>query len=349
MTHALARVLVTGAQGFIGRWTLGRLLTDSTVDRVVGIGRSARDDERFTHNVTHQGARVRARLPQRLCATLADPRYAYHAVDVRDDTRLSAVITELRPTAVIHLASRLRDDDLDAMYAVNVLGTARLLEAIAASDVHRPRIVIGSTGGVYGRVSDDRLPIAECTPPRPADTYTASKAAAEALAGVIASRLELPLVIARIFNPVGVGLDERHLCAALALQFAELTCTSSTIRVGPLDSTRDLVHIEDVVDALVALVERGEPGHAYNVGSGEEVAMQCVFDRLVSRSCRNDVTIQRRCRRPCDISRHVADITAIRALWVGPRRTWQSALDDIYLDYVERVGASRSPRQPTSP
>ena len=93
-------------------------------------------------------------------------------------------------------------------------------EAIAGAGL-RPRLVLGSSGAVYGRPT--ALPLREDTPPgEVTHLYAATRQAAEQMAQLLAARHGLPLSVARIFNPVGPGLDERHLPSALAAQVADI-------------------------------------------------------------------------------------------------------------------------------
>ncbi len=328
------RVLVTGAQGFIGRYTVARWLAADPQVEIVGVGRSPRLDG-FTHFVHRGSTRVRAPLPHALRAPLADARHRYERVDMLDRPALMDLLRSVRPDVVVHLATSLRDEPPAALMRNNVEAVVSLLEAIAGAGVAPPRVVLGSTGAVYGRPT--ALPLDEAMAGAPADLYAVSKRAAEDAAAVLAARDGLPIVVARIFNPVGPGQDERHLAGHLARQAAEIAdgLTPPRVEVGPLDTTRDFVDVRDVADALRTLAIAGEPGRAYNVGSGVETSGEALLQTLFG-----DVEIHRLPGRAGDIPRHFAAIERLRALGWAPRHALADALADLVAWYRDEVAAA---------
>lgn len=344
------RVLLTGAQGFIGRYTAARWLAAHPDVEIVGIGRSPRR-EGFTHFVHRGEARVRAPLPRTLRPALADPRYRYERLDLLDRPALVALLRAARPDVIVHLATSLRDEDPAALLRNNVEGVISLLEAVAGAGVRPPRIVLGSTGAVYGVPA--RLPIDEDTPGNPVDHYAVSKRAAEDAAGVLARRHGLEVVVARIFNPVGPGQDERHLAGHLARQAAAIAdgLAPPVIEVGPLQTTRDFHDVRDVADALRVLAERGEPGRPYNVAGGVEIGGEAVLAGICAAAgIEGRVEIRRLPGRPSDIPRHFADIGRLRALGWAPRHPLARSLADLVAWYRDEVpAAGREADRDTAP
>ena len=126
------RVLITGAQGFVGRYLAADLLhTHGEHLAVLGIGRSQRRDETFTHNVTWGGSVIAAPLPPEIVNWTSDHRFDYALADLREPQPFTAMIERFRPTHVFHLASGLRDDPLGKLLESNVLATTTLLNALA--------------------------------------------------------------------------------------------------------------------------------------------------------------------------------------------------------------------------
>jgi nucleoside-diphosphate-sugar epimerase len=344
----MTSVLVTGAQGFIGRYLVARYLSADPRGTVVGIGRSRGQREGFTHEVRWGADRITAPLPAPLRAALVSPAYHYVAISLLDRGAMTQLLRACEPQVVVHLAGALRDEPTPGLFEVNVLGTEALLEAIAAAGLrYPPKVIFGSSGSVYGAVTPAALPIDEDTRAQPIDAYAVSKHAAENLALVIAKRHGIALSIARIFNVVGPGQDERHICGWLARQFAEARAgiAKSEITVGPLTTTRDFVDVRDVAAGIHLIASQPRPAPIYNVASGIETEVGQVFARLSKLAGRPNV------RPPVptggraqDMPRHVARIDRLRSLGYRPGYLIERSLDDLLIYYMTEVAASNRPK-----
>lgn len=341
-------LLVTGAQGFVGRWFIAEALRRWPAHRIVGIGRSAHRSAAFTHEITLGTQRVTAPLPLELRAD--SDRFTYRIADVRDIETLAPILRETRPTYVVHLASALRDDPPRMLFPINVEGTISLLTAIAEADVAPQAIVIGSSGSVYGAATS--LPIGETDRCAPNDLYAVSKYSAEMAAKLIGRQTGLPVILSRLFNIVGPGLDERHACARFASQFAAMSAglSARTIAIGDLSSTRDFIDVRDVATAIAILLDRGVAGTTYNVASGRETAMHTIFSTLQGEAgLDGEVSVEQSYRRLSDSPRAFADISRLCALDFHPRWTLTESLRSLYSYYVDsiaEVGTQTAARTP---
>ena len=144
------RVLITGAQGFCGRYLVAEWLAHDPHAEVVGLGRSPRLDDAFTHEVRWGHRSVRAPLPPALARAARDPRYRYVPLDLHDRPGVTRLLQELRPTHVVHLAAALRDEPAARLLDANVGVLEALLEALAGAAVDVQRVVLGSSGGAPG-------------------------------------------------------------------------------------------------------------------------------------------------------------------------------------------------------
>ena len=321
------RALVTGAQGFVGVHLVAELLRRPGLERVVGLGRRARHDAAFT-------------------APVRDARYDYTALDVGAEDALAALLVRERPTAIFHLASGLRDDPARALFDTNVHGTLALLAAVARSGI-APRIVLGSSGGVYG--VPERLPIHEDACCRPVDLYAVSKLAAEHAATCAAHGGRLDVVAARLFNLIGPGQDERHASARFAAQLVAVARgRPALIEVGDLTPTRDFVDVRDAATALVLLAEHGERG-AYNVGSGVETPIAALLATTIAAAgIAGPLDVRVTHHRAADIPRHVADVSELRALGHVPRFDLAASVADVVRSYTASTGGPAEQIAPTS-
>jgi GDP-4-dehydro-6-deoxy-D-mannose reductase len=340
------RVLITGAQGFVGRYLVAHWLAAFPGATVLGVGRSPRRDDHFTHAVTWGTARVRAPLPPPLRPPTDTARYDYAALDVTQEDAVRALVRDFRPNVVVHLAAALRDDPPEHLFRTNVLGTVALLEAVATADVGAPRLVLGGSGAVYGSAAPEALPLREEAPRVPVDLYGVSKLAAEEATRVVARRHGLAPIGARIFNPLGPGEDERHLGGRLASQVAAIEAGElpPAVAVGPLDTTRDFVDVRDVAQALELLAHRGTPGEVYNVASGTETRCEAILQLFLGRDCLGErVRVERRPGRPADVPRHFADVGRLRALGFRCRHPLAESVADVlqyYRDWVRPAAAA---------
>jgi GDP-4-dehydro-6-deoxy-D-mannose reductase len=310
------RVLVTGASGFVGRH-LTQALRRRGHDVVAAGG-------------MHDGA-------------------DYAAVDVTDTAAVGRFIAEVAPQAVFHLAAQafvpVSIDAPLATVAVNALGTANVLEGIRTfreSGGERVRLIAVSSADVYGVQPPDRMPLAETTPLRPSDPYAASKASAESFGLAWSRTYDLDVVIARPFNHIGPGQDERFVVASFAHQLARIAAGGDhVLRVGNLDAQRDFLDVRDVVRAYLALLESGRSGEVYNICSGRAVAIREVLRQLIT-IARVPVEVRDEPERlrPSDVPIVVGDATKLRtATGWDPKLSLAESLRDIYADARERVAA----------
>ncbi|HEX5004758.1 MAG TPA: GDP-mannose 4,6-dehydratase [Gemmatimonadales bacterium] len=261
------RVLVTGAEGFVGR-TMVRTLLASGHEVQAGIRPG--------------GPAAVPGLPA------ADRgRVAVAPLELLDSGSIDAALA-WRPDAVVHLAAMASGADarrdIGAAWEVNAAGTARLAEALGrlrASGAADPLLLVVSTGEVYGAGVD--RPRREDDPLVPCSPYAASKLGAEVAALETWRRTGLRVVIARPFPHTGGGQGARFVAPAFAARLREAKRTgAASVATGNLEPVRDFLHVQDVADAYLALIAAGVPGEAYNIARGEGIALRELFDRLAA-------------------------------------------------------------------
>ena len=308
-------VLVTGADGFVGRWVLRALLARG--HDVVGAVQPG---------------------PPRSDALAEAERAAVQWIPL-ELGELAAVrnVATRDYDAVIHLAAvasggdALRDPGV--AWTVNAAGTARLLGELGrrrrAAETD-PLVLLVSSAEVYG--AGPRRPIVESDPVAPRSPYAASKAGAELAALETRLRTGLRVVIARAFPHTGPGQDERFVAPAFARRLrGARRAQARVVKVGNLEPVRDFLDVRDVATAYVALLERGVPGEVYNVSSGTGVSLQELFERLagivgVAAIAEPDPEFMR----PADIPALIGDSAKLRAAtgW-APTRPLEQTLRDL--------------------
>ncbi|MBI2710391.1 MAG: GDP-mannose 4,6-dehydratase [Actinobacteria bacterium] len=247
------RALVTGASGFVGRHLVDHLR--GAGDEVVGCDRAAVGDD--------------------------------IALDITDADAVRRTLEGLAPDVVYHLAGWADvggswSAPVEAFRA-NAEGTLNVLGA--AVDVGVERVLSVSSADVYGRVDETELPLTESSPLRPVSPYAVSKVAADYLGLQAWLGRGLPVLRVRAFNHLGPGQTDRFVASALASRIARNELDGGdVITIGNLSARRDFTDVRDVVRAYRLLVEHGAPGEAYNVCSGNAVAVQELADMLLARA-----------------------------------------------------------------
>ena len=251
------KILITGGAGFIG---------SAVVRQAVAAG----------HHVVNLDALTYAACLDNVASVAGSPRYAFIHADIRDRAALDAAFARHRPDAVLHLAAESHvDRSIDgpgAFIETNVNGTYNLLEAARAFWIAqgRPetfRFHHVSTDEVYGSLGAAGL-FTEETPYAPNSPYAASKAASDHLVRAWRETFGLPTLLTNCSNNYGPYHFPEKLIPVVILR----ALAGEAIPVyGTGENVRDWIYVEDHAEALLMVLERGEPGRSYNVGGGSEV------------------------------------------------------------------------------
>jgi nucleoside-diphosphate-sugar epimerase len=197
------------------------------------------------------------------------------AADLLDRAALAAVVEEVRPDVVVHLAAIafVAHDNAEQMYRVNVAGTRNLLEALAQA-AHKPScVLLPSSANIYGNAA---VPVIdESVAPAPANDYAVSKLAMEYMARLWMARL--PIVIARPFNYTGVGQHEMFLLPKIVSHFRK---GARRIELGNLAIARDFSDVRMVVESYRRLLAAAPAGDVFNVCSGRSHSLESVLDMM---------------------------------------------------------------------
>jgi GDP-4-dehydro-6-deoxy-D-mannose reductase len=300
------RALVTGAGGFVGAHLVRHL--ESEGDEVIEMERTA------------------------------------DGIDIADAEALTDAVMAAKPEAVYHLAGA---SDVGgswaeprATFVANAVGTLNLLEAGREAGVDR--VLAVTSADVYGRVTEDELPLGEDRPLRPVSPYAASKVAADALAQQAWLGHRFPVIRVRAFNHLGPGQSDHFVAPSIAARIARNERDGGEeVPIGNLTPRRDVTDVRDVVRAYRLLMAEGEPGAVYNVCRGTAVSVREIAEALLAMAARPmrlvpDPGLQR----PVDIPVLVGDNTALRrATGWEPTIPLHRTLSDVLTDWRERLGA----------
>jgi dTDP-glucose 4,6-dehydratase len=250
--------LVTGGAGFIGSALVHTLVRRSVP--VVNV-------DKLTY----------AANPASLSDLSGAPCYHFEQVDICDAVALRRIFERYRPEAVLHLAAESHvDRSIDApadFVRTNVVGTFTLLsearrhwESLPDEAAQRFRFVHVSTDEVFGSLGTTGR-FTEDSAYDPTSPYSASKAGADHLVRAWYRTYGLPVVITNASNNFGPRQFPEKLIPRTIV---------SALAHGPLDvygagqNVRDWLYVEDHVDALLAVLERGRVAETYAIGGGNE-------------------------------------------------------------------------------
>jgi GDP-4-dehydro-6-deoxy-D-mannose reductase len=164
----------------------------------------------------------------------------------------------------------------------------------------------------YGSAAPGSPPFTEASPLRPGSPYARSKAAADRLGATYADA-GLDLVRVRPFNHAGPGQSPDFVLASFAKQVAEIEGgrREPLLRVGNLESVRDFLDIEDVIEAYLRLLDRSVPAGVYNVASGIGARVGDHLEALIAlTNTRPEIEVDPERLRPTDHA--VGDATLLR-------------------------------------
>jgi nucleoside-diphosphate-sugar epimerase len=249
------RVLVTGADGFLGSHLVERLLQQG--DEVIALVRPSSTvgtSELALRNL----APVRDRLAEVIAVDVAGPDAC---------ARMAAASPEL----VYHLAA---DAWVERSFVqprevlrTNLDGTMSVLQ-LAREHTSVQRVVITSSSEVYGTAQRERID--EGHPLEPTSPYAASKLAADRMALAYHRTWGTPVAVVRPFNTYG----PRHVYDVIPKFIARAIAGAPLVIFGEGEQRRDFTWVDDMVDAFVLAGEHPElVGRATNFGSGETIAI----------------------------------------------------------------------------
>jgi NAD dependent epimerase/dehydratase len=290
------KVLVTGAEGFIG---------STLVDLLVGLGAEVRA---FVHYKPYAEKGF-------LKHQLNNPQVEMFTGDVRDAGRVSDAVAGM--DTVFHLAALIgipySYSSPGAYVQTNVVGTENIAEACRRHQVRR--LVHTSTSECYGTALT--APISEQHPLQPQSPYSASKIGADMMALSFHHAFELPVTVVRPFNTYGPRQSAR---AVIPTILAQLHSGARQIKLGSLTPTRDFTYVTDTARGFLAMADCDRAlGESVNLGTGREIAIGELATALIAASGRDaEVVVDPARLRPAgsEVERLLSDNTRARE-WAG--------------------------------
>lgn len=253
----MKRILVTGANGFVGKYMIA-CLKEMNFEVVASV---------------------------RTKSDAADEL----EMDLLNNENTKKIIKNIQPNFIIHLAGQssvsLSWKEKEETINNNVLGTLHLLDAVLESKIACRILNIGSSEE-YGFVYPTESPINEANLPRPMSPYGISKLTAGLLSLQYAKAYQMDIIHTRTFNHVGPGQSLGFVTQDFAKQISDIEkkLVEPIITVGNLDSIRDFTDVRDIVKAYVMLMLKGKSGEVYNICSGHGIKIRDILNQLLEMS-----------------------------------------------------------------
>jgi nucleoside-diphosphate-sugar epimerase len=251
-----ARVLITGACGFIGSHLTRKLVADGAE----------------VHAMTSEVSSV---FPRRLLDLRG--KVALHEGNLMDRSAMDAIVRAARPSHIFHLGAYTHVGKswqrVDECIQANIQGTINLLQALA--DTGYERFVNTGTSEIYG---DIEVPFREDAVVNPISPYSVSKYSAERFCRLFQRAYGWPIVLLRPFNAFGPAQSPDRVIPEIivrALRKEELAMTQGR-------QTREFNYVEDLADGFIqAATTPGVEGEIFNIGGGEEISMRDVATMIL--------------------------------------------------------------------
>ncbi|WP_295795853.1 NAD-dependent 4,6-dehydratase LegB [Mucilaginibacter sp.] len=261
MNLAGKKVLVTGADGFIGSHLVERLLDEGCTIRA------------FVYYNSFNSWGWLDTLPKEKLEKLE-----IFSGDIRDPNGVRTAMKDIE--VVFHLAALIAIPfsyhSPDSYIDTNVKGTLNIVQA--AKDLGVERVLVTSTSEVYGTAQ--YIPIDENHPRQPQSPYSASKIGADCIADSFYRSFNLPLTIVRPFNTFGPRQSAR---AVIPTIITQLLNGKEEIKLGDLTPTRDLLFVKDTVNGFAEIAKSDLLiGHDCNIATQSEISVADLAQELIA-------------------------------------------------------------------
>lgn len=291
-------ILITGGTGFAGRHLINELITQGYQQI----------------HTTHFGS---APVP----AECTSPAVTIHQINLTDSAALRQLLFTIAPRQIYHLASIAAVgksfEQAEALLHNNIMLQLHLLNAVKDCCPTARVLIIGSAEE-YGRVPRDRhgQKINEDFPLNPINPYAVTKVTQDLLAQAFYFSYQLQILRVRPFNHIGEGQTVDFVVPAFASQIVAVERGQQpAVKVGNLSPVRDFTDVCDMVKAYILVMNRGQVGQVYNIGSGQGWTIQQVLDLLIQHSQHSiHVEVDDNRLRPSDVEYFVADAKKVQEL-----------------------------------
>jgi len=303
--------LIIGAAGFVGEYLINELLSFN--------------DEVYATKLANENIK-------------ASSNVKIYDLDILNENNIKEVLEEIKPDCIYHLAAQSsvalswKKPKLTA--EINIIGSINLLEAVRMYLPNTKVLLVGSSEE-YGKIDYSKR-VDENIKSNPQNIYAITKMTVEQIGKIYANAYNLNIYMTRSFNHIGPNQSRQFVVADFCNQVVDIEkgIQEPVIRVGNLKSKRDFTDVRDIVKAYRIIMEKGQNGEVYNVGSGNSISIEEILNMILNNSKKEiKVEIDSARFRPIDVEKIEADITKINSL--GWNRTYK--LEDTIKDILNSL------------
>lgn len=265
-------------------------------------------------------------------------------IDLTNARNVNNLLKSVKPELVFHLAALpYTGSSLNNPFSTmknNIASQINILSGIKNNGLFDTKVLIVSSGEIYGLIKKVDLPIDEETKFMPTSPYSVSKITQDYLGLQYFLSYNLKIVRVRPFNHIGPRQSPSFVVASIAKSIAEIEKgkRKPVILVGNLSAKRDFTDVRDMVRAYVLAIEKGKHGDVYNIGSEKSYKISEILDNLLKLSkVKIKIQVNKNLLRPVDIPELLCDATKFKNLtnW-NPQIPIEITLKDT-LDYWREV------------
>lgn len=259
------KLLITGINGFVAFHFLEFLSKKDEKIEILGIGRSSES------NLDNQFPNL---------------NFSYKSIDLLNKDKVSLVISEFRPTHLLHLASVSSVGHSwhypQESFVNNTNIFLNLIDQIRIEGIKCRILSIGSSEE-YGIVDKINIPIKESCPLNPVSPYAVARVSQEMISKIYSTGYNMDIIMTRSFNHFGPRQKEVFVISSFAKQLVDISKNMSsehTVTVGNLEIVRDFVDVRDVVKAYYLLLKYGKKGEIYNICTGKGFSLAEILNKM---------------------------------------------------------------------
>lgn len=289
-------ILITGAAGFVGSHLIDFLQSN-------------------TGDIIYSSV-----LNEQEASTVRLEKDKIKIADITNAKQVDALIEEVRPNVVYHLAAQSSVGNswkIPALtYSINIVGTTNLLESLKKYELQSTKVLLIGSAEQYGSIKPEELPVTEEHALTAANPYSISKVTQEMLAKMYVKSCGMDITMVRAFNHIGPGQNTNFVIPDWCSQIVKIEKGEQepVLKVGNISVKRDFTDVRDIVRAYYLLSQKGKAGEVYNVGTGKSLSLEDILNVMKELSVHDSISVEidPDKLRPADIPELIADVSKLK-------------------------------------